>query len=73
MFHWLKQLLCPHTGDTLTRRDRETGRMYTECVKCGKQSPGVVMGKAALRCGNDGPAFRYNLQRGRNPRAWVKV
>lgn len=72
MFRFLEQLFCPHK-DKLTRRDSDTGRMWTECMNCGKESDGVTMGRIATTTGHDGPKFQYSTARGTNPAAWIKA
>lgn len=46
MFTWLHQFFCSHEKTYIkTNGDR----LYTECQRCGKASPGVLTGNAILR------------------------
>lgn len=40
LLRFLEQLFCLH-GDSIRVTDRKTGRHYTECMSCLKQSPGI--------------------------------
>lgn len=46
MLTWLSQLFCSHRDTYLRHRG---DRIFTECKRCGKESPGVLTGNSVLK------------------------
>lgn len=52
---WLFQLFCKHAHTLIKTKGN---RLYTECARCGKESPGVLTGFDALKDFNPRPVRR---------------
>jgi hypothetical protein len=41
MIRWIEQLICSHRASSQIYRSRIDGRLYLECMDCGKHSKGI--------------------------------